>query len=143
MLLSNRYAENVKQEMADEVRGMITDMDLRPNKPYTWTELGNKIHAFGTGNVAHRRSQRIYLELQCLMQKMEGKGQRPESDFSFRDVDEERECWPFLLASSVHNPGVSQVPRFCKNYVPHGRKRNRTQGPKIVSLVLRMVTVMR
>ncbi|XP_068328023.1 putative pentatricopeptide repeat-containing protein At3g49142 [Pyrus communis] len=102
-----RYAENVKQEMVDEVRGMITDMDLRPNKPYTWTELENKIHAFGTGDVAHRRSQGIGLELQCLMQKMEGKGQRPESDFSFRDVDEERGCWPFLLASSVHNPGAS------------------------------------
>ncbi|KAB2625057.1 pentatricopeptide repeat-containing protein [Pyrus ussuriensis x Pyrus communis] len=95
------------REMVDEVRGMITDMDLRPNKPYTWTELENKIHAFGTGDVAHRRSQGIGLELQCLMQKMEGKGQRPESDFSFRDVDEERGCWPFLLASSVHNPGAS------------------------------------
>ncbi|KAM2656546.1 hypothetical protein EV1_012030 [Malus domestica] len=94
VLLANWYAENAKRDMVDEVRGMMTDMGLRPNRAYTWTEIRNKIHVFGTGDVTHPRSQGIYWELQCLMQKMEDGGDRPDSDFSFHDVDEERECIP-------------------------------------------------
>ncbi|PQP94978.1 pentatricopeptide repeat-containing protein DOT4 chloroplastic [Prunus yedoensis var. nudiflora] len=94
VLLSNWYAHYAKWDMVEELRGTITDMGLKTKKAYTWMELRNKVHVFGTGDVSHPRSQGIYWELQCLMQKMEDEGHRHDSDFSFHDVDEERECIP-------------------------------------------------
>lgn len=92
VLLSNWYACNEKWDMVKELRETIGDMGLRPKKAYSWIEFRNKIHVFGTGDVSHPRSQNIYWNLQCLMKKMEEDGSQPNSDFSFHDVDEEREC---------------------------------------------------
>ncbi|KAM6589764.1 hypothetical protein CsatA_012369 [Cannabis sativa] len=92
VLLSNWYAENSKWDMVDEVKRMVGDMGLKPKKAYSWIELRNKVHVFGTGDVSHPRSEGIYWELQCLMKKMEDEGHKPKADYSFHDVDEEREC---------------------------------------------------
>lgn len=81
MLLSNWYADNGK-----------LDMSLKPKKRYGWIEFQNKVHVFGTGDISHPRSERIYTELQCLMKKVKAEAQRPASGFSFHGVDEEREC---------------------------------------------------
>ncbi|KAK6920658.1 Pentatricopeptide repeat [Dillenia turbinata] len=104
VLLSNWYAERGKWDMVDKLKETIQDMGLRPKKAYSWIELHNKVHAFGTGDVSHPRSVGIYWELQHLMKEMEDKRCFPSSDFSFHDIDEERECTPIghseLLAIS-------------------------------------------
>ncbi|KAK8518531.1 hypothetical protein V6N12_017677 [Hibiscus sabdariffa] len=93
VLLSNWYAENAKQDMVDKVKTRINDMGLKPKSAYSWIEFRNKVHVFGTGDVSHPRSEKIYWELQHLMKKMEdGGGHGPNSEFSLHDVDEEREC---------------------------------------------------
>lgn len=92
VLLSNWYASNEEWEMVEKLRKTIRDMGLRPKKAYSWMEFRNKIHAFGTGDVSHPRSQAIYWNLQCLMKKMEEDGFKRNTDFRFHDVDEEREC---------------------------------------------------
>ncbi|XP_038905219.1 pentatricopeptide repeat-containing protein DOT4, chloroplastic-like isoform X2 [Benincasa hispida] len=104
ILLSNWYACNKKWDMVEKLRETMRDMGLRPKKAYSWMEFCNKIHVFGTGDVSHPRSRNIYWNLQCLMKKMEEDGSKPNPDFSFHDVDEERECVPIghseLLAIS-------------------------------------------
>lgn len=92
VLLSNWYADNAKWDMVNKLYGTIIDLGLKPKKAYSWIELRNKIHVFGTGDVSHPRSERIYWELQCLMKKIEDEGYRPSADYSLHDVDEEREC---------------------------------------------------
>ncbi|GMN46991.1 hypothetical protein TIFTF001_016170 [Ficus carica] len=92
VLLSNWYAHNAKWDMVDKMKGMIEDMGLKPKKAYSWMELRNKVHVFGTGDVSHPRSAGIYWELECLMKKMEEEEQKPSADYSLHDVDEEREC---------------------------------------------------
>lgn len=92
VLLSNWYAVNAKWGMVDKLYGTIIDLGLKAKKAYSWIELRNKIHVFGTGDVSHPRSERIYWELQCLMKKIEDEGYRPSEDYSLHDVDEEREC---------------------------------------------------
>ncbi|CAK9178788.1 unnamed protein product [Ilex paraguariensis] len=94
VLLLNWYAQSEKWDMMNKLRETIRDMGLRPKKAYSWIEFRNKVHVFGTGDVFHPRSGRIYRELQCLMKKVEEVGKITESDFSLHDVDEERECIP-------------------------------------------------
>lgn len=95
VLLSNWYADISKWDMVNKVKGMMRDMGLKPKKAYSWIEFRNKVHVFGTGDVSHPRSERIYWELQCLMKKMEDQGHKPNADYSLHDVDEERECIEF------------------------------------------------
>lgn len=92
ILLSNWYASNSKWDMVDKLRETIRDMGLLPKRAYSWIEFHNKIHVFGTGDVSHPRSEKLYWELQSLVKKMEEEGHKIELDFSFHDVDEEREC---------------------------------------------------
>lgn len=89
VLLSNWYAHFDKSDMARKYQEMILDMGLKPRRAYSWIEHQNKVHAFGTGDVTHPRSQRLYWELGQLMDKA---GNSTELDFSLHDVDEEREC---------------------------------------------------
>ena len=104
VLLSNWYSSFAKWDMVNELRETIRDMGLKPRKAYSWLEFRNKIHVFGTGDVSHPRSEKIYWELHSLMKKIEEEGTRLNLDFSLHDVDEERECVPIghseLLATS-------------------------------------------
>lgn len=92
VLLSNWYAHQLKRDMVEKMKETIKDMGLKPRKAYSWIEFRNKVHVFGTGDVSHPRSEKIYWELQRLMEKLDGQGLRPCVDFSLHDVDEEREC---------------------------------------------------
>ncbi|KAF5726611.1 pentatricopeptide repeat-containing protein DOT4 chloroplastic-like [Tripterygium wilfordii] len=92
VLLSNWNAENASWDMADEWKKTIRDMGLNPKKAHSWIEFRNKVHVFGTGDLSHPRSEKIYSELHNLMKNMEYEGIRPNSDYSLHDVDEEREC---------------------------------------------------
>ncbi|KAK3014854.1 hypothetical protein RJ639_007955 [Escallonia herrerae] len=104
VLLSNWYAHMENWDMVEKSRETIEDMGLRPKKACSCIEFKNKVHVYGTGDVSHPRSERIYWELQSLMEKVEGEGIMTSSDFSLHDVDEERECIPIghseLLALS-------------------------------------------
>lgn len=104
VLLSNWYSGFGKWDMVDKLRETIRDMGLKPRKAYSWIEFKNKIHVFGTGDVSHPRSEKIYWQLQSLMRRMEEEGIELKSDFSLHDVCEERECVPIghseLLATS-------------------------------------------
>ncbi|XP_004301045.1 PREDICTED: pentatricopeptide repeat-containing protein DOT4, chloroplastic-like [Fragaria vesca subsp. vesca] len=92
VLLSNLYADNEKWDTVFSLRGMITDMGLKPKEAFSWIEFRNKIHVFGTRDAAHPRSERLYWELQSLMKKMEDEDIIPDLDYSLHDVYEEREC---------------------------------------------------
>lgn len=92
VLLSNLYAYNGRWDMVDSLKETIRDMGLSPKKAYSWIEFRNKVHVFGTGDVSHPRSEKIYYELECLMKKVEEEGVKFDDNFSLHDVDEEREC---------------------------------------------------
>ncbi|KAJ0969283.1 hypothetical protein J5N97_022160 [Dioscorea zingiberensis] len=92
VLLSNIYAAIGKWEITKELKQTIQDIGLKPKEAYSWIELRNKVHVFGVGDVSHPRSQDIYWELECLMNKIEMEGYIPDNDFSLHDVDVEREC---------------------------------------------------
>ncbi|KAJ9536192.1 hypothetical protein OSB04_un000631 [Centaurea solstitialis] len=104
IMMSNWYAQSGKHDASAVWRQTIRDMDLTPKIAYSWIEFRNKVHVFRTGDVSHPRSERIYWELECLMKNLEGEGFSWKPDFSFHDVDEERECVPIghseLLAIS-------------------------------------------
>ncbi|KAM7269543.1 hypothetical protein ACFE04_025040 [Oxalis oulophora] len=93
VLLTNWYADHAKWQMADKCREILKNMRLQPRKAYSWIEFRNKVHVFGTGDVSHPRSERIYRELQCRLLKDEGNERN--SEFCLHDVDEERECIKF------------------------------------------------
>ncbi|CAL0323113.1 unnamed protein product [Lupinus luteus] len=92
VLLLNWYAGGAKWHMVDKLRETIKDMVLKPKKAFTWTISRNKVHVFGTGDVTHPRSWKIYAQLQGFMNEMRDEGFEPKCDFSLHDVDEEREC---------------------------------------------------
>ncbi|KAK7260799.1 hypothetical protein RIF29_27097 [Crotalaria pallida] len=92
VLLLNWYAGSAKWHMVNKLRETIKDMGLKPKKAYTWTLFGNKVHVFGTGDVTHPRSRKIYSQLQVFMEEMKDQGVELNWDFSLHDVDEEREC---------------------------------------------------
>lgn len=92
VLLSNLYVDDAKWDMVFGLRGMISDMGLKPKEACSWIEFKNKIHVFGTRDASHPRSERLYWELQCLMKKREDEDHRHDLDYSLHDVYEEREC---------------------------------------------------
>ncbi|XP_021763296.1 pentatricopeptide repeat-containing protein DOT4, chloroplastic-like [Chenopodium quinoa] len=94
VLLSNWYASYSKWDSVNKMRETIRDMGLVPKRAYSWIEFCNKIHVFGTGDVSHPRSEKLYWELRCLMMKIKEKEYAFDADFSLHDVDEERECIP-------------------------------------------------
>ncbi|KAL5724526.1 hypothetical protein ACHQM5_007774 [Ranunculus cassubicifolius] len=95
VLLSNLYATYGQWDKVESVVGMIRDMGLVPKRAYSWIEVRNKVHVFEAGDVSHPRSQKIYHELEILMEKVkEEEGYILDTDFSLHDVDSERECIP-------------------------------------------------
>ncbi|KAI6686781.1 hypothetical protein NL676_032694 [Syzygium grande] len=94
VLQSNWFAHHEKWDMVNKFKGMMNDMGLKPQQAYSWIEHRNKVHVFGTGDVSHPRSEKIYWQLEQLMEKMRNKGPLRDLDFSLHDVDEERECIP-------------------------------------------------
>ncbi|MFS7981467.1 putative tetratricopeptide-like helical domain superfamily, DYW domain-containing protein [Helianthus anomalus] len=104
VMMSNYYAQCGKYDMVNIWRQTIRDMDLTPKIAYSWIEFRNKVHVFKTGDVSHPRSEGMYRELECLMKNFGKDGFKLVKDFSFHDVDEERECVPIghseLLAIS-------------------------------------------
>lgn len=126
VLLSNWYASYGKWDTADRLRETIRDMGLTSKKAYSWIEFRKKIHVFGTGDVSHPRSEKVFWELQCLVKKMEEEGYTFVSDFSLHDVDEERECIPIghsemlaisfgLISSKEITIRVTKNLRVCRN----------------------------
>ncbi|XP_047322913.1 putative pentatricopeptide repeat-containing protein At3g23330 [Impatiens glandulifera] len=100
VLLQNWYAQNRNWDKMERTRETMNDMGLKPKKGYSWIEYRNKVHVFGTEDLSHPQSDRIYQELQHLMKKKV----EEVSNFGFHDVDEERGCNPIghseLLAVS-------------------------------------------
>jgi pentatricopeptide repeat protein len=145
VLLSNWYANSERWAMVHKLRETIRDMGLNPKKAYSWIEFRNKVHVFGTGDVSHPRSERIYGELQCLVKKIEDEeGYRPNPDFSLHDVEEERECIQIghseMLAISfglittqpsatIH---VTKNLRVCRNCHDSAKLISKTVGREII-----------
>ncbi|KAF5194836.1 Pentatricopeptide repeat-containing protein [Thalictrum thalictroides] len=95
VLLSNLYAVSAQWDIVQSFREMIRDMGLIPKRAYSWIEVRNKVHVFEAGDVSHPRSEKLYHELEILMNKIkEEEGYILDTDFSLHDVDEERECIP-------------------------------------------------
>ncbi|KAL8096742.1 pentatricopeptide repeat-containing protein DOT4, chloroplastic-like [Apium graveolens] len=145
VLLSNLYACAGKPDMVEELKETIRDMALTPKKAYSWIEFRNKVHVFGTGDVTHPRSEKIYWELKCLMSKMEEEdGIMPNTDFSLHDVDEERECIPIghseLLAMSFglistqagETIRVTKNLRVCRNCHQFAKVTSKISGREII-----------
>ncbi|KAL3599334.1 hypothetical protein D5086_007252 [Populus alba] len=86
VLLSNWYSGNGKWDLVDKLRETIMSMGSKPKKAYSWIEFQNKVHVFGTGDISHPRSVRIYTELQCLMKKVKAEAQRPASGHQTAEV---------------------------------------------------------
>lgn len=145
VLLSNFYAANEKWELVKELRETILDMGLKTKRAYSWIEIRNKVHVFGTGDVSHPRSEGIYWELERLMNIMkEEEGHTPREDYSLHDVDEERECIPRghseMLAIGLglisgSNSGVVRVTknlRVCRNCHDSAKLISRIDGREII-----------
>ncbi|ONK56096.1 uncharacterized protein A4U43_C10F4090 [Asparagus officinalis] len=143
VMLSNLHA-NEKLEMAKEIKETIQDMGLKTKKAYSWIEIRSKVHAFGTGDVSHPRSEAIYWELERLMKTMrEEEGYVAREDYSFHDVDEERECIACghseMLAIGLglisQRSGVLRVTknlRVCRNCHDSAKLISRIVGRKII-----------
>nr|XP_017257817.1 PREDICTED: pentatricopeptide repeat-containing protein At3g12770-like [Daucus carota subsp. sativus] len=143
VLLSNLYAYVGKQDMVEKLKETIRDMGLTTKKAYSWIEFRNKVHVFGTGDVTHPRSEKIYWELKCLMNKIEG-GIMSDVDFSLHDADEERECIPIghseLLAMSFglistqagETIRVTKNLRVCRNCHQFAKVTSKLLGREII-----------
>ncbi|KAK8951475.1 Pentatricopeptide repeat-containing protein [Platanthera zijinensis] len=144
VLLSNMCRSNGKCGMVKKMREMIADMGLKPKKACSWIEIRCKVHTFGTGDISHPRSERIYWELRQLMKRMEEEGYVPVEDFNFHDVDEEMECIPYghsemlaiafgLISTLVSNVvRVTKNMRVCRNCHESAKFISRIAGREIV-----------
>lgn len=144
VLLSNLYAYAGKPDMVEELKETIRDMGLTPKKAYSWIEFRNKVHVFGTGDVTHPRSEKIYWELKCLMNKIEESGIMSDTDFSLHDIDEERESIPIghseLLAMSFglistqagETIRVTKNLRVCRNCHQFAKVASKILGREII-----------
>ncbi|PKA54815.1 Pentatricopeptide repeat-containing protein [Apostasia shenzhenica] len=147
VILSNTYWAMGKPGKAKVMRQMMMDMGLKAKKACSWIEIGGKIHAFGTGDLSHPRSQRIYWELERLRKRMEQEeGYEDVEDFCFHEVDEERECVPIGhsemlaiglgLVSGGHGRRtavrVTKNMRVCRNCHESGKKISNITGREIL-----------
>lgn len=143
ILLENWYAANAKWDWVDKVKGTIRDMGLVPKRAYSWIELRNKIHVFGTGDVSHPRSEKLYWELQCLMTKIKENGYAFDADFSLHDVDEERECIPMghsemlaisfgLISTQKSTIRITKNSHVCQNCHEMAKVISRLEAREII-----------
>ncbi|XP_020573197.1 pentatricopeptide repeat-containing protein DOT4, chloroplastic-like [Phalaenopsis equestris] len=138
VLLSNLHAANGNRRKVMELREMMVDMGLKPKKACSWIEFRSKIHAFSTGDVSHPRSERIYWELKGLVERMREKGYVFLEDFSFHDVDEERECIHYghsemlAIAFGLISTEAGTVIRVTKNMRVC---RNCHESAKMISII--------
>ncbi|XP_048423887.1 putative pentatricopeptide repeat-containing protein At3g08820 [Pyrus x bretschneideri] len=71
------------------MRDLMTQRKLKKIPGLTWIEVDNKIYQFSVGDRSHPWSEKIYVMIKSLNEKLELAGYVPDTNFVLHDVDEE------------------------------------------------------
>ncbi|KAK1578613.1 hypothetical protein Q3G72_031682 [Acer saccharum] len=87
VLISNAYAAAGRWEDAAKARKKLRDLGVKKETGLSWVEVGNRVHAFTSGDVCHLRTKEIYQKLEELGEEMERAGYVADTSFVLQDVD--------------------------------------------------------
>lgn len=89
IMLSNIYAQAMRWEAVDSIRGLMRKQGLRKTPGYTAIEVGNQVHTFFAGDdESHPYWMKIIQVLDNLRQEVEALGYAADTSCILRDVDE-------------------------------------------------------
>lgn len=88
IMLSNIYSAAGLWRDASKVRVLMKDRGLVRNPGCSFIEHGNKIHRFVVGDQSHPESEKIYVKLDELIEKIREAGFVSKTEFVLHDVDE-------------------------------------------------------
>ncbi|XP_059637179.1 pentatricopeptide repeat-containing protein At5g40410, mitochondrial-like [Cornus florida] len=89
IMLSNMYSAVGQWRNASNVRALMKERGLRRNPGCSFIEHGNKIHSFVVGDQSHPDSEKIYVKLHEVIEKIRKAGYVPKTEFVLHDVEEE------------------------------------------------------
>uniref|UniRef100_A0A2N9FIQ6 DYW domain-containing protein n=1 Tax=Fagus sylvatica TaxID=28930 RepID=A0A2N9FIQ6_FAGSY len=89
VLLSNIYSSARLWGKAMEIRKKMKEMGVRKEPGCSWIELGDEVHKFLAGDVAHPQSKQLHGFLETLSEKMRKEGYVPDTSCVLHNVDEE------------------------------------------------------
>ncbi|XP_050369459.1 pentatricopeptide repeat-containing protein At2g27610 isoform X2 [Argentina anserina] len=92
VLLSNIYAAAGNWQERDNVRRLMNERKVKKQPGYSWIEVKNKTYTFLAGDISHPLSDRIYLKLGELNNRLKDMGYLPDTDFVLHDVEEEHKA---------------------------------------------------
>ncbi|KAA8528790.1 hypothetical protein F0562_036145 [Nyssa sinensis] len=89
IMLSNIYSSAGQWRDASKVRALMKERSLMRNPGCSFIEHGNKIYRFVVGDQSHPNSEKIFMKLEELIEKIQKAGYVPETEFVLHNVDEE------------------------------------------------------
>ncbi|KAA8539831.1 hypothetical protein F0562_026523 [Nyssa sinensis] len=89
IMLSNIYSSVGQWRDVSKVRALMKERSLMRNPECSFIEHGNKIYRFVMGDQSHPDSEKIYMKLEELIEKIQKAVYVPETEFVLHNVDEE------------------------------------------------------
>ncbi|XP_020263990.1 pentatricopeptide repeat-containing protein At3g24000, mitochondrial-like [Asparagus officinalis] len=89
VLLSNLYAAIGRWNDVKKVRELMKSRGVQKPPGRSWVDLNGSIHEFFVGDKSHPQSDKIYMKLDELGEKMKEMGYIPDTNLVLHDVDDE------------------------------------------------------
>jgi pentatricopeptide repeat protein len=89
VLLSNIYAVAGRWDDVAKVRTRMKERGLTKLPGCSWIEVNNNFNTFLIGDTSHPDSDKIYAELETLIERLKEAGYVPDTNFVLHDIGEE------------------------------------------------------
>lgn len=89
VVLSHMYAAAGMWDSATKVRRLMERRGVTKEPGRSWIEVDGNLHYFVAEDRSHPQAEKIYAELERLIQKMKSEGYVPDTRLVMHDVDEE------------------------------------------------------
>nr|GEV84417.1 pentatricopeptide repeat-containing protein At1g71420 [Tanacetum cinerariifolium] len=87
--MSNIMCSNGTFNEAVDIRKQMKGLGVKKGPGLSWTEVGKRVHEFGSGGVHHPQIKTICGELEELVKELKGLGYVAETNLALRDIEEE------------------------------------------------------
>lgn len=88
VLLSNLYAKEGRWEEVRSLRSMMREGNVKKLPGYSWVDIGNKTHVFGSEDWSHPQRREIYEKLDSLLDQIKEAGYVPCTDSVSLDIND-------------------------------------------------------
>ncbi|XP_024532289.1 pentatricopeptide repeat-containing protein At4g02750 [Selaginella moellendorffii] len=90
VLMANIYASIRNFDLAERLRSVMADRNVKKQPGLSWIEVRGRIHTFAANDKLHARKEEIYAGLDRLFVELQREGYRPDTRVALYDVEEEK-----------------------------------------------------